>query len=555
MAQQIKQVFELFPWQGGYNPSLDPIILNPQQLQIGENITFDTNGGRKKRGGIGYANTAVITVGGTAVDLMWGTDYWANVSSAKRAYHVIISEGGTALRSPYNGIYSSFNSAATATLSITQGQITSEVMNEDLIIGYSKSAPPKVWDGQNTSTNLVAATAASGTYPNGWIVRAHRNRLWVAGSSSNPDRIYYSGFTAGAPDHRAWNTASSAGYIDLFPGDGDPEGITAIFPEINQGGLYVAKRTKIYFINTSSSDDANWTIALVSNGIGCVSHNSAVAVDQTDVIFASDRGIHSLGQVINQAGIIESAFLSADIHTDYQNVLVTADRNKYNAVWYPRLNSYFLAVSQTAGTLNRLYAYNIELKQWYVWKPADGTTNTFNFLHLRFNGTDKDVEFYGTSDKGRVLKFDQSVYYDLTGTSTLTQVAVSLRIKSAAIYPAQLRTLECHFTDLAFYVDSKNTSSFSVLWTIDNANTQSKSINQVTVGGNILGTTILGTLYILGESRSIKPYLASINGVGNAIEIEIQHNDPSDFRLYGIACKYIQSNESYNPRRNLSFGS
>ena len=105
------------------------------------------------------------------------------------------------------------------------------------------------------------------------------------------------------------------------------------------------------------------------------------------------------------------------------------------------------------------------------------------------------------------------------------------------------------------YVDSKNTSSFSVLWTIDNANTQSKSISQVTVGGNILGTTILGTLYILGESRSIKPYLASINGVGNAIELEIQHNDPSDFRLYGIACKYIQSNESYNPRRNFSFGS
>lgn len=555
MAQQIKQIFELFPWTGGYNPSIDPIILNPQQLQICENAQFDNSGGRKKRGGIAYLNTAAVTVSGTAVDLIWGIDYWANVSSTKRAYHVVISEGGKALRSPYNGVYSAFNSATTATLSVTQGQITSEVFNEDLIIGFSKTAVPKVWDGQNTTVNLVTATAATGTYPTGWIVRSHRNRLWVAGASATPDRIYYSGFTAGAPDHRAWDTASSAGFIDVFPGDGDSQGITSIFPEVNQGGLYVAKRSKIYFIDTSNADDSLWTVRLVSNGIGCVSHNSAVAVDQTDVIFCSDRGVHSLGQVISQAGIIESAFLSADIHSDYQSVLSTSDRSKYSAIWYPKLNSYFLAVAQTAGTLNRIYGYNVEIKQWYVWKPADSTENTFNFLHLRFNGTDKTYQMYGVSDKGHVLEFDQEVFYDESGTATISQFAIPLRVKSAAIYPSAIRLSESHFTDLGFYVSSRNTSSFSVIWSIDNANSQSKAVAQVVLGGNVLGTTPLGPTFLLGEARGIKPYLTSINGVGNAIEIEIQHNDPSDFQLYGMALKFIGSNESYNPARNFSFGS
>lgn len=545
MAQAPKQVFELFPWAGGLNSSVDPIILNPQQLQIAENIVFDVSGGRKKRPGITYLNTATITVSSVAADIIWATDYWANVSNTKRAYHVAITSGGKALRSAYSGTYSAFNSASTAVLSIVQGQITSEVFNEDLIIGYAKSAVPKVWDNQNTAVNLVNATATTGTYPSGWILRAHKNRLFVTGSNTNPDRVYYSGFTAGVPDHRAWNTASSAGFVDIFPGDGDPEGITSIFPEINRGGLYIAKRTKIYYLDTSDIDDANWSVSLVSDGIGCVSHNSAVAVDQTDIIFASDRGIHSLGQVITQAGIIESAFLSNDIHIDYQDNLDTSKRFRYSAAWYPKINSYLLSVADTAGNFVCIYAYNVEYKQWYIWKPASGTENTFEFLFNRFNGSTKQMEILACSKKGHFLKFDDTIYYDQTGTATITTVPVVLRIKSAVLYPGASRVTESHFTDLGFYCSSKNSSSFSVFWTIDGFNTQNKSVAQAIAGSNVLGTTILGSSFVLGETRGVKPYNVGINGVGNGIELEIQHSAPEDFQLYGMIIKFINSNVSY----------
>ena len=545
MAQTSKQVFELFPWEGGYNPSVDPIIMDPQQLQIAENIVFDVSGGRKKRPGIGYLNTATITVGGTAADLIFGIDYWANVSNVKRAYHVAITSGGKALRSPYNGVYSAFNSASTAVLSVTQGQISAEVFNEDLILGYSKSVAPKVWDNQNTATNLVTATATTGTYPSGWILRSHKNRLWVAGSNTNPDRIYYSGFTAGVPDHRAWNTASSAGFIDVFPGDGDPEGITSIFPEVNRGGLYIAKRSKIYYIDTSNADDSLWSVQLVSNGIGCVSHASAIAVDQKDVIFASDRGIHSLGQVITDGGILEGMFLSKDIHIDYQQNLDSSKRFRYSAVWYPRLNSYFLSVADSSGNFSCIYAYNIEQRQWYLWKMSSGTVNTFEYLHLRFNGTSKKVEFLGASKKGHFLQFDQDNFYDITGTSTLTTIPVVLRIKSAVLYPGASRVSESHFTDLGFYCSSRNSSTFTVYWTVDGFNTQNKAVTQAIAGSNVLGTTILGSSFVLGETRGVKPYNININGVGNGLELEIQHSAPEDFQLYGMIIKFIGSNVSY----------
>lgn len=550
--QRVKSTTELFPWLGGYTPAVDPIILDPQDLQIAENCVFDTSGGRKKRPGFDYHNTTAITVSSTLQDIIWGTDYWANVSNTKRAYHVVITETGKALRSPWNGTYSAFNSGATVVLSVTHGKISSEVFNEDLIVGYSTGAAPKVWDNQSTSNNLVTATATTGTYPNGWILRSHKNRLWVAGSNANPDRISFSGLTTGLPDHRAWNTSSSAGFIDIFPGDGDPEGITAIFPELRRGGLYVAKRTKIYYIDTSSATTSNWQVSLVSNGIGCVSHNSAVSIDDRDIIFASDRGIHSLGQVITDAGIIPSEFLSFPIHSDYHDILETADRSKYSAIWDPKLNCYLLAVSTTSGVFDQIYGYNVDLKKWFVWNNLT-TDNTFNFLHIRYNGTTKSKQSIFLSDDGRVMQLSTTpVYYDESGTSTITQVPVSMRIKSAVIYPGKPRLTESHFTELAFYCASNNSSTFTVFWKVDNGNTQSKDQAQAVTGGNILGTTLLGSSFILGQSRGVKPYVISVNGVGSGIEVEIQHTDPSDFQLYGMAIKTTQSNESYDPRRNLA---
>ena len=533
----------LYPWSGGLNVSQDPIILDPQQLQICDNVVFTTSGSRKKRGGQARLNTAAITVGTAAQDVIYLTDYWSNVSNTKTQRLVAVTEDGTVHASSDSG--STWTVKTSAAVSVTHGKITSEVINEDLIIGYSESSAPLSWDNQGTAT-ISTATASSGTYPDGWILRGHKNRLFVAGDETQRDRIQISA----AGDHTDWGTAST--FIDIQPGDGDPDGITAIFPEIRQAkGLYIAKRTKIYFLDTSSSSTSDWSVTVVSEGIGCISHNTARAVDQADVVFASDRGIHSLDQVINQTGIVEGKFLSAPIHQDYQNNLSTGDRFRYSAVWYSKLNSYMIGVKKSGDSkFQTIYCYNVELGQWYRWTSAP-----CNFLALKFNASNDEMDLIAGDDGGFVNQLDKSDNLsDLNDFGS----AILTKIKSAVIYPSVSQVQnpipgETHFTNLVFSFRARDNNSFRVFYTVDQR-TNSFTVDQILNGGNTLGSTALGIAgpFILGTiGNGIKPYFNHIKGVGHSIEIEIQHDTVnSDFELFGMWIEFKPASESQNSRRN-----
>src|SRR4051812_3510040 len=107
MARQ-SQYLMLYPWIQGLNTADDPIIGDPQTLQIADNIVLVNSGARQKRGGQAHVNTAAITVTATAQDFVWGTDYWANVSSAKRQYYVAASTQNKILRSSTGASWNSF---------------------------------------------------------------------------------------------------------------------------------------------------------------------------------------------------------------------------------------------------------------------------------------------------------------------------------------------------------------------------------------------------------------------------------------------------------------
>jgi len=124
----------LYPWLGGLNTSQDPIILDPQNLTTADNIIFTTSGSRRKRGGTSRYNTAAI--GTSASSVLYFTPYWAVVSNVKRERFVSVTADGKVYRSvPESGTWSSFS---TLSLSVSHGGITSEVMNEDLILGFQE---------------------------------------------------------------------------------------------------------------------------------------------------------------------------------------------------------------------------------------------------------------------------------------------------------------------------------------------------------------------------------------------------------------------------------
>jgi hypothetical protein len=526
-----------YPWNGGLNTADDPIIGDPNSLQIADNIVIATSGSRKKRGGQAHYNTTAITVSAATQDMIWGTDYWANVASAKRQYFVAGTAQNKFVRSTNGTTWSSF---CTISLTLTQGSVTSTVFNEDLIIGYSGTSVPLKWDNQNTAANLVVL---GGSPPSGSIVQKNQSRVWIAGNAANPDRVYYSAVF----NHESWTASSSlgttSGFIDVMPGDGDPDGVTALFPEINQGGIYVAKRTKIYFIDTSSASPASWRVRTISDGIGCIAHNTAVAVDQKDVIFCSERGIHALSQVIQTTAVLQGEFLSRSIHPDYTTVIDQANLKKMSAVWYPILNSYMLSCKRTGvSTYETLYCFNVDAKAWYRW-----TNVPCNFLCTRTNKSTGIKELVAFAPSGFVNKLNQTVLTDFGNP-------ISMRIKTMAVFPNGVVPGEKHFTNLIFLFRSHGTYTFQYSYNIDDVISYSGSIQQKTKGNNILGTTSLGTGFTLGEtSIRMKPYFEPVKGVGHSIEIEIEQNGASqDLEIFGLGIEYQGASEAQNPYRNFN---
>lgn len=553
MARQT-QVLVLSPWVGGLNSSHEPIVLGQtpegqQALVQADNIVFTNSGGRVKRGGQARFNSTAMNDGSTAasaVDGIYATTYWRNASSTQKSEElVVVADSGRVFYGASYGTLTALTST-TVTPTFSHGMVSSEVMNEDLFIGYSKTATALWYEGGGANYNPASAsTSIVGTFPNGWLVRQHLNRLWVAGDGTNPDRLYYS--AADLPF--AYGTAG--GFIDVYPGDGDPNGITAIFPSNNVRELYVAKRQAIYKIDTSDLSPSNWAVVPVSKALGCVSHNSVAPVDQGEVFFASDRGIHSLGQVLSGTAVLEGQFLSDPIQDQYDEI---ASKNAISGIWAPDLNSYLFSCQREGETqFECIFGYNVQLQAWYRW-----TNVPCNFLFKRLVSSSYVYQYYtcgdstSSSDRGFINKLQQSDQWDFSSSTG----NISAVLKTPIMYPGGDIINEKAYLNLIFLTRAQDDSAFEVQYTIDELAKGSAEVQQRSLGGNILGNTsayLLGSTFILGSPSGVKPLFAHIAGVGNAIQVTITHDTiDSGFEIYGFGIEYSGAGESQNAYRVLN---
>lgn len=526
----------LYPWTGGLNTSVDPVILDPQNLTVADNITFTTSASRRKRGGQSHYNTAAL--GTSAASILYFTNYWSVVSNAKRERFVIIDNHGKAYRNtPGTTTFNSFN---TITITVAQGGITSETINNNLVLGFQGNGVPLVWVTQSSSANLVAMTSSTSSalpFSHAWICKSFIERLFLAGDPALPDRLYvsvpgtYNNFTQGA-------VAGSGIVLDIGIGDGDPSGITAIFP--GTGGnriLYVAKRKHLYAVNCTDLDQRNWSITLISNQIGVLNPNAVVALDESDIAFMSDRGVHSLSQVLQTTAIIPGEFLSAPIQYDYINVVNNINRNQISLIYVPSLNSILFSCKRVGlATFETIYGFNIVLKQWFRW-----TAVPCNYLAYRFNITTGFDEIYGCATAGRVNLVNTTSFNDF-GSAIVSQLV------SSFIFPDGIPLMEYAFTRLILIFRSRDNGTFTVQYSIDGITSNSFIVQERFVGGNILGTTLLGSTFILGALQSIKPYFAHTVGVGSSMQVTIVHNGLNlDFELFGMVLEYEVAGDRQNP--------
>lgn len=108
-----------------------------------------------------------------------------------------------------------------------------------------------VWDG-NTAGSFSTGGNASGA-PTGKYIENYRSRMWIAGNSTYPSRLYYSSVpSAVATPVITWSTDVATGqWIDISPSDG--ENITALHR--SKSALLVFKQNHIYKVYSITQTD------------------------------------------------------------------------------------------------------------------------------------------------------------------------------------------------------------------------------------------------------------------------------------------------------------
>ena len=504
----------VFPAEKGWISSRDVTILEPDTLTRAEDIVFETSGERKKRGGQARVNSTQLT-GATYVRYV--RDFWLTSGTQKR----IACHNGTVLKEDLDGTWD----AITGSVYPAAGEIVStEVFNDLLIILSSGEITAQKWDGAAATTSNLG-----GTPPAGKIVKKHQNRIWIAGDTSAKHRLYYSQ----AFDPEVWS-GPGTGSLDIDPGDGDPDGITAIFPSFF-GELFVAKRTKLYKISGSSpSGDFAFRIEQVSDSIGCIAHNSVVAT-QDDVIFCSDRGVHSLKATAN-FGNVEATFISAPIH-DFWHGLKRANLKKLHAVFYPRINSYLLGLTTTSSSENNeIIGFNIVTGGWFRWTGYDCVS-----MATVLNPVSNDFELWTGGQNGYVNRYLPATLNDF-GT------AISADFKTPVIYPDRDPDKVWGFKSLSVIFKPKGNYNFTVKYKIDNQTEQTATINQVGTGALLGDNFTLGTS-VLGTTDVSQPVELQLEGYGKGIVFNfVQNGINEDIEILGyvLKCKFAgQSQEIF----------
>jgi hypothetical protein len=524
---KVTRNFVMLPWLKGLDTDTDEAILQFMKksdfLVTAENIVFSVDGSKVKRDGYTYHDSAAITNSPT---LRGGFDYWSNVSSVK-SQKIVVWDGQATSKCWYlagaGGAWTELTKHSTATAPTSLTRVCFEVFNDDLIMAVTDSTvggrAPLKWDNQSGTEYKPLG----GNPPNLKYVRKHQGRIWGAGDPARPDRLYFTS----PGNHEEWNGVGDSGAIDIDPGDGDSSGITAIFPSF-RGVLFVAKANALYRI--SGTTPLDYKVEMVTSGLGCNSHNSAVAIDMDDIYFQSERGFHSL--VLTQKyGDFEGAFLSSSVQGEFLQLDVL-HKPFVQGVWIPALNSVMWNGSVNASNMDIIWLYDIRFKAWYKWAGANPSA-----LFRVEDATSKIKRAYFGDTSGRLSKTQNTgIYHDYTDT------AITQTIKTPYIFPGNDPRAQYAFKKLGVWIKMPFGETLTAEIRMMNVNTT----QEIEYSSTAVGTPTLDVDFILGESvldaagvLRMTPYSLPFDGSGSAVQIEFTNSEVDSYcAIFGFWIEY-----------------
>lgn len=525
--------FVMLPWLKGLDSDTDEGIMQLLKradfLTEVDDIIFALDGSKVKRDGFTYHDNAAIT---NTPTIIAGSDYWANVSSVKSQKIVVWDSQATSkcwFMAGAGGAWTELTKDATATAPTNLKRVCFEIFNDDLIMALTDDQPngraPVKWNNQSGTAYLPLG----GTPPNVKYVRKHQGRVWAAGDPARPDRIYFT--TPG--NHEEWNGVGDSGAMDIDPGDGDSSGITAIFPSF-RGDLFVAKQNAIYKITGDSPE--NYQIHMVTSGVGCISHNSAVAIDMDDIYFQSERGFHSL-VLTEKYGDFEGMFLSSTVQREFL-ALDTLHKPYVQGVWIPSLNSVIWNVSRNGTRMDILWLYDIRFKAWYKWTGVNPTA-----LFRVEDSVNRVKRAYFGNNAGRLSKTQNTgVYHDYTST------VIDQNLVTPFLYPDNDAATIKGFKKLGVWVKMPAGTVLTATIRLSGVN----ETQTLTFESTSSGTPKIGVDFILGVSAlnadgvlRMTPYVLPLDGYGSSIQIAFNQAVLDEYcNIYGFWIEWEPAGDS-----------
>lgn len=391
--------------------------------------------------------------------------------------------------------------------------------NENLLIFFSGlDNTPCTWNPDTNAKYQLISGA-----PDASFGRVHLGRVWC-NDKTNKGRLHYSETF----DESKWLGIGDSGAVDAYPGDGDPAGILNAY--VYKGMLVVGKKAKRYRILGDSPE--NFYVELISDGMGNEG-DLAIAVDETDVIFISRRGIHSQAAT-DTYGDTDSAYLSSDIKPTFNEW--EADELRYTQGTYiPELNSIALSVAEEGQSdQNAVWLYNFEVQVpgksrpgvWYRWPDISCPA-----LSRQFHNDQYRLVF-GTAD-GRLIRAQKPNDYADFGTD-----GIAFNIKTGTIYPgSDIQGMKA-FKKLTMIYRPKGNFTFVVKATIDNHQAQFFGFNQIS-GQDLLGDTFTLGNSTLGSSATLAPFTWTMEGFGRGVTLEItQPSADEQVEIWGFIIEY-----------------
>jgi hypothetical protein len=528
----------IMPWSQGLNTTADASMLAPGELTQADHIVMGTRLSKRKRDGINHGWDSLST---GSLSVLRVHDFWYGTTSRTQTLVGVYSDKSFKKIGITDGTVTALTDAGTAWTGTITNVSTCTYNNLCIMASDVDGNVLKKYAGSGNVEDL------DGTPPVASILREFQGRLFT-NDKTNLDRLHFSP----VHDHTQWNGAGDSGAIDIGIGDGDPNGITGIFPSF-KGDMFIAKLTKLYRMRTfNSNDPADWVIDLVSSGIGCVSHNSIVAIEQDDVFWASERGIHSLSAV-QAYGDFEATFISAKIQKTY-NEDIARGRLKYiqgaydstiNSVAFTftdntvanvdAVNSATLyGTALTTASNNSLYLYNIGTKQWYRW-PG---TSCQSIVAAR-DSSDNKIRFFLGTKFSRISRTKTGAVYDITHADVNKSIIPI--VKTGFIFPDVDPYNRIALKRVVLYYKPEGTHNVVVNVRLDNQSLSTKnSLSfQATTSSGLLGTTFILGVTELGYESILGPYHRVVSGVGRGIQVEITNTGINEvFEIQGLGFEF-----------------